>query len=270
MYNPHWIKNMPRWSAFAVSNRGSSHEVAEEPCQDHCIARQFGEAHILALSDGAGSCEHSSLGSRAACVGFIRRARDQIAPYLSNAAALDAYLEGSSRDDWRFAIEGAREHIERVAIKRTLDAQRAMACTLLGAVVGRSVAIVIQIGDGAWVAETESSRYRCVTWPENGEYGNETFFVTQEDWFEHLQFEIIPKSDELRALTGFSDGLERLCIDFSSRAPVEGFFRPLSKIRLAASRREFEKTLMFFLASERVAQKTDDDCSLVAVCREGI
>jgi hypothetical protein len=189
---------------------------------------------------------------------------------LSDAAALDAYLESSSRDDWRFAIEGARELIERVAIKRTLDAQRTMACTLLGAVVGRSVAIVIQIGDGAWVAEIESSRYRCVTWPENGEFANETFFVTQADWFEHLQFEMIPKSDELRTLTGFSDGMERLCIDFSSRTPVEGFFRPLANIRHATPRREFEKSLRFFLASGRVTQKTDDDCSLVAVCREGI
>lgn len=243
--------------------------ATDEPCQDHCIARRFGEASILALSDGAGSCQHSSLGARAACVGFVRRAKELLAPHLLDPAALDSFLEASSKDDWRFAVEGARELIERVAIQRKLDAPRTMACTLLGAVVGHSAAIVIQIGDGAWVSEVGPARFCCVTWPENGEFGNETFFVTQSDWLEHLQFERIPKSHGLRTLTGFSDGVERLCVDFCSRAPVEGFFRPLAKVRRSVSRRSFEDSLRIFLSSERVTQKTDDDCSVVAVCREG-
>lgn len=109
----------------------------------------------------------------------------------------------------------------------------------------------------------------CVTVPENGEYGNETYFITQSDWSDHLQVVRIPKLHGLRSLVGFSDGLERLCIDFPAFAPINGFFRPLFSLRRAAPRRDFQTALKEFLGSDRVRQKTEDDCSIVGVCREG-
>lgn len=261
---------MIQWLASAVSIQGTSHDISGDLCQDHSIARRFGEAYILVLSDGAGSCKYSRNGARAACIGFIRSARQLLNPYLSDAPALEDFLEGSTKDDWRFAVEGARELIERMAIHHGHDAHSEMACTLLAAVIGRDAAIVLQVGDGAWVSEREESQFSCETWPENGEYTNETFFVTQADWVEHMQFSVIRRSEGLRALVGFSDGVERLCIDFRTRAPVAGFFGPLSALRQTATRKNFETSLRSFLVSERVTAITDDDCSVVAVCRESI
>lgn len=249
--------------------KGTSHFVTGEPCQDYCIARRFGEAQILALSDGAGSCGLSGIGAQAACIGFVRSVRGLLAPYLSDPAALDSFLEQSTKRDWSFAIEGARELVERVAIKRGVDANRSMACTFLGAVLGRSAGIVLQIGDGAWVAEVGPGRFGCVTWPENGEFGNETFFLTQGQWREHLQFETIPKFHGLRSLMGFSDGVETLCLNRATLTPISSFFRRLCDIRRSGSQLEFERALGEFLQSSRVTEKSDDDCSIVGACREG-
>lgn len=258
-----------RWLASAVSVRGLSHIATGDPCQDHCIARKFGEAHILALADGAGSCNLSGIGSQAACVGFVLRSREMLEPYLSDPAALDSFLENSTESDWSFAIEGAREVVEKAAIKRGVDANRSMACTFLGAILGRSAGIVLQIGDGAWVAEVGPARFNCVTWPENGEFGNETYFLTQGDWRDHLQFKTIPKFHGLRSIMGFSDGVETLCLNLAARTPFDSFFRKLCSIRRSVSRREFESGLTAFLCSTRVTEKSDDDCSIVGACREG-
>lgn len=260
---------MQRWLASAVSVRGTSHFATGDPCQDHCIARRFGEAQILALADGAGSCRLSSVGAQSACVGFVRRTKELVAPYLSDPAALDSFLENSTELDWCFAVEGAREIVERAAIKRGVDANRSMACTFLGAVLGRSAGIVLQIGDGAWVAEVGPARFNCVTWPENGEFGNETFFLTQRDWRDHLQFRRIPKFHGLRSIMGISDGVETLSLNLAARTPFDSFFRKLCTIRRSVSRREFERGLEAFLRSPRVTEKSDDDCSIVGACREG-
>jgi hypothetical protein len=261
---------MRHWLASSVAVRGVSHLATGDPCQDYGIARSFGGVQILALADGAGSCEHSGIGARAACIGFVRNVRELIGPCRSEAAAVDAFLEESTETDWHFAVEGAREWVERTALKRGFDAQRSMACTFLGAVLGRSSAIVLQIGDGAWVAEVGAGCFGCVTWPENGEFGNETFFLTQTDWRDHFQFARIPVSHDLRSLTGFSDGVETLCLDQAAKVPIHGFFQRLATVRRSCGRREYEAALKQLLQSPRVTEKSDDDCSIVAVCREGL
>lgn len=244
--------------------------ATDSPCQDYSIARKVGNAHILVMSDGAGSCKQSRLGARNACLGFMHSAVKLLNQYLSEATALDEYLLKTTEKEWQMVIEGARARIMRTATQRHLDIHDDMACTLLGAVVGRSVAIVIQVGDGAWVAESGSSIFSCVTWPEHGEFENETFFVTHPDWRKHLQFEAIPKSHGMRSLYGFSDGVERLCLDFRRKIPVDGFFRPLNKLRVSTTRGIFEGAIWTLLGSERVSQLTNDDCSVVSICHESL
>lgn len=259
---------MNHWLASSISVRGTSHVASDEECQDYCIARRYGEAQILALSDGAGSCEYSQIGARAACIGFIRASKKMLNSQLLEGGSLDEFLENSTEDQWHLAIEGARKCIEIQATKKNVNSNVAMACTFLGAIVGRYAGVVLQVGDGAWVAEVESSIIGCVTVPKNGEYGNETFFITQSGWMDHIQFVRFQKSHGLRSLVGFSDGVERLCIDFPASVPNEGFFRPLFKIRRSAERQIFQNALGDFLRSERVTQQTEDDCSIVGVCRD--
>ena len=222
---------------------------------------------ILALSDGAGSCKLSHIGSRAACLGFIRGVKTVLRPNMEDPDTLSRFLSDSSKESWIPALDDAAQFVIATAEKRGVNPEESMACTLLGAIIGQSSAIVLQVGDGAWVAETESMGFHPVTWPEHGQYVNETYFITHAGYSEHVQFAIIPNDGLLRSLIGFSDGIERLCLDLSTKAAVDGFFRPLRSLFDRQSKIEFEKGFSRFLNSEQVTSRTDDDTSIIIASR---
>lgn len=256
-----------QWKVAAVAVKGFSHRKSDTPCQDYCLAHSARNFTILALSDGAGSCKLSHIGSKAACLGFIRGAKTLLRPYQNDPEALGKFLSESTEGSWFSVLDCAAQFVVAAAEKRNVNPEESMACTLLGAIIGRSCAIVIQVGDGAWVAETESSGFHPVTWPEHGQYVNQTYFITHAGYSEHLQFAIIPNDGLLRSLFGFSDGIERLCLDLSTKEAVDGFFRPLRSLFERQSKIEFEKGFSRFLNSERVTSLTDDDTSIIIASR---
>ncbi len=255
------------WKTALVIVKGTSHQKTDSPCQDYCITHRTKSFTILALSDGAGSCKLSHIGSRAACLGFIRGAKMLLRPYQDNSDALGSFLAESSEESWLTVLDCAAQFVVAAAEKRNVNPEESMACTLLGAIIGQSCAIVLQVGDGAWVAETESSGFHPVTWPEHGQYVNETYFITHAGYSEHLQFKVIPNDGLLRSLIGFSDGIERLCLDLSEKTAVDGFFRPLCSLFVRQTKAEFEKGFSGFLKSERVTSLTDDDTSIIIASR---
>jgi hypothetical protein len=262
------ISHKQIWQVSSVSVRGADHIKHDIPCQDYCKVYSYKGAQILSLSDGAGSCKQSHLGSRAACIGFIRGIKKIINEVVNCGICLEKFIAESDKEDWISAIICARESLEKIALEKSYSATKDMSCTLLGAVIYSDAAVVIQIGDGAWVAELNNSEFHCVTWPENGEYNNETYFLTELDWMDHIQINIIHPKDKILSLTGFSDGVERLCINFDQKKPVSGFFGNINNLRKSASRKNFENGLAQFLSSSRVTALTNDDCSIVSACRE--
>ena len=255
------------WKTALVTVKGTSHQKTDSPCQDYCVAHRTKNFTILALSDGAGSCKLSHIGSRAACLGFIRGTKTLLRSYQNDPDALGRFLSESSEDSWLTVLDCAAQFVVAAAEKRDTNPEESMACTLLGAIIGQSCAIVLQVGDGAWVAETESSGFHPVTWPEHGQYVNETYFITHAGYSEHLQFKVIPNNGLLRSLIGFSDGIERLCLDLSEKTAVGGFFRPLRSLFERQSKVEFEQGFSRFLKSERVTSLTDDDTSIIIASR---
>ena len=255
------------WNTALVTVKGKSHQGTGAPCQDYCVAHRTRNVAILALSDGAGSCNLSHIGSRAACLGFIKGARTLLHPYQNDPEALGRFLEESSEDSWLPVMDCAAQFVIAAAEKRGVNPEESMACTLLGAIITQSYAIVLQVGDGAWVAETESSGFHPVTWPEHGEFVNQTYFITHASYTEHLQFKVIPNNGLLRSLIGFSDGIERLCLDLTTKTAVDGFFRPLRNLFEGQSKTDFEAGFSRFLNSERVTSLTDDDKSIIIASR---
>src|SRR2546428_234819 len=64
------------WKLLYGSVAGTSHERRSESCQDYALGRivfdSDREVLVVACSDGAGSCPHSSLGAKLACMHFVR------------------------------------------------------------------------------------------------------------------------------------------------------------------------------------------------------
>jgi hypothetical protein len=127
----------------------------------------------------------------------------------------------------------------------------------------------LQIGDGVVVvADSEEQVYGHVFWPDRGEYANTTHFVTQDEALEHLRFASVRR--EIVEVALLTDGLQSIALNYQQQTAHQPFFGGLfAPLRTAEEgwSSELSKSLMEFLSSPRVNEKTDDDKTLVLACR---
>ncbi len=144
---------------------------------------------------------------------------------------------------------------------------RDFACTFLGAVVTDGAALLFQVGDGAVVFDGDAGLEAAV-WPMVGEYANTTYFVSDEDALNRLCVRTVNRRISRLAL--FTDGVQRIALNFAAKAPHEPFFAPLFAVLDSASEDQAEAldlALAQFLASAEVNASTDDDKTLVLATR---
>jgi hypothetical protein len=256
----------PAWRHAAASVLGTAHVKLGLPCQDahRCSVQQSagGEPVLIAVvCDGAGSAARAEDGSRLAS----RLAHDEIAAALAGGSGVRGITRGWV-EDWLI-----RFHAEIAELARAEERQsRDFACTLLAAVVGSDCAVFFQIGDGVIVVAEDEDAYRWIFWPDTGEYENVTFFATEPDACNHLQFELAERRiDEVAVL---SDGLQRLALHYQSRTAHAAFFKPMLAVLREASEDALEPLstqLEAYLSSPAVNERTDDDKTLVLASRRG-
>lgn len=247
------------WQIIGARAVGTSHTASGAPCQDREAFRVVddadgGEVAIAVVCDGAGSARFSDAGAELVSEAF----RGLAAAFASNEGVSN--LTKAHVAQW---LEDVRSRIVARAQAEAASA-RDYACTLVSVIATADQTVCAQVGDGA-VVVNERDGWRVPLWPENGEYANQTFFVSQEDARDHLQFARFgPVSD----FVVFSDGLQRLALDEALRAPHTAFFGPLvATVRSAEAVDATRDALEDFLRSERVNGKTDDDKSIVIGCR---
>lgn len=262
------------WRRVGASVIGSSHGSSGTPCQDaHAcgIARdEDGPVLVVVVGDGAGSSARSDVGSRTACDAALAAIQQTVARRAHVGTITTTDVEG-----WMLAAQGA------VAARAEADGAplRDYRTTLLLAVIGRRHAAYAQVGDGAIVAgeHTDSDTPRSartgmayipVFWPDNGEYANTTYFVTDPESLTHLQIAVrVPAPD---AVALMSDGLQMLALslrDRSAHAPFfDGMFGSVQSA-VPAALPALGSGLGQFLASPAVVARTDDDKTLVLAHR---
>ena len=240
------------WKLVYGSVRGTSHVQSGQPCQDHCAGRVVGTTIVAACSDGAGSADLSHLGSRCAVDRFIEEATGSIGLAAPDREAVVNWVEAV-----RTSV------LEEAAAQGVLPRQ--LACTFLGAIAGDDWTAFVQIGDGVIVFNGETA-YELAFWPENGEYANTTRFLTDEDYRAHLRIEVVPRPVQEIAL--LTDGLQMLALDFA-QAQVHGpFFTPLFRtVRNGPDEETLRDSLLEFLDSRRINDRTDDDKTLLLAAR---
>lgn len=247
-----------RWKVAASSVTGSSHKDRGEPGQDTSRAGSVRiadcEYFIGLVADGAGSTAHGGRGAEIACETAFLSIIDILRQNGDLSGVTDDLIRGwitVSRD--AIAAEALREG------RRLKD----YACTLLGAVTSREHALFFQIGDGAIVIRA-GEEYQAVFWPEQGEYANTTFFVSDESCLERLKISHHGSSPEEVAL--FTDGLQNLVLSFSQKKAHAGFFRPLFEALRqdpGTGFADFDGQLNRFLLRDDISARSDDDRTLV-------
>lgn len=252
------------WQVVGVSATGFDHHVDGKPCQDaHAFEVTPSGWLVGAVSDGAGSAPRSEFGARTFCSGVVR--------YL--VTRLEG-LEPSKRlrltdTDGRVWVEDAIDML-RTSLRnlKENDSERLdqFHTTLLGVIAGPEGGIFFHVGDGAcFAARSDDLSKSVVSEPENGQYSNETYFVTQENWREHLRLSLFGPEYDLIAL--MTDGVTPFAMTQGVRGPFPGFFEPLSHYLESNSREEGERAINTYFQDDRVRAITGDDKTLIWAIR---
>ncbi|MBB3978617.1 hypothetical protein GGQ64_003852 [Rhizobium azooxidifex] len=251
------------WRWAGARSKGTSHERTGSPCQDYGCANEVdspvGPVFIGVVSDGAGSAAHADVGSKIASTTLVRMAR-----------AFLRHLPRSSVQEetaWEW-LDAVRDRInfeaERVGIR-----PRDFAATIVAILADDSGATIIHVGDGAVaINAVGSDEWTVPSWPYQGEYASTTSFVT-DDPQPRLDFVVVDAP--VAALAIFSDGIERMVLDFANRTPHAPFFnrmlKPITALTNPGRDIELSKALQSYLSSPAVCERTDDDKTLILGAR---
>jgi len=219
------------------------------------------EVLVAVASDGAGTATLAQLGSRLACDLFVDEVKANVEGGNTRALLSDNFIA-----DWigkfrRIAVGWSRADSARI---------QDFACTLLAAVVWSDRMVYFQIGDGAIVVSRrdEPDRYLVVCWPQQGEYANTTNFLTDADATEKVVREA--RSGSIDEVAVFTDGMQRLALDYRAQSAHGPFFAPLFawlRPRIGGYSRELSDSLAVYLNSEKINSRTDDDKTLILATR---
>jgi len=247
------------WKYAAASVIGTSHTASPTGvCQDahgFCYLEAT-DVFVGVVSDGAGSAPHSKTGAELSCRYVI--------DHLADSPSVDLFQESFARQ----IVSGIRKDLDALA-EREECRIRDFACTLLVAIVGPDSAAFWQLGDGAMCFRSAScDTFNYVFWPDKGDYANITYFVTDENAQAHLEFDIT--CERIEELAMFSDGLERLALDFTAGEAHSAFFHglfPHVRTLPDGCSDPLCSQIAQFLGSERVNKRTDDDKTLLLASR---
>jgi len=255
------------WRFALASIAGTSHVAAGRGCDDAAccgvIESPTGEEVLVAVaSDGAGSAELSSSGSKLITTVMF----ENIKAWLSHGGTIRDFARETMLD-W---LDDLRDQISNMAKADYAD-RRDYAATLLFAIVGREASAIGQLGDGAIVVSDGTADWSAVFWPQHGDYANQTHFVTDEKAHETLELTVLPRPVEDVVL--FTDGLERVLLDFAQqRAHPPVFSRMIGPLRRSIGRGQVEglsAQLAEYLKSRAITSHSNDDLTLVIATRGG-
>jgi hypothetical protein len=248
------------WRTISRSVRGQAHVADGLPCQDSSRVEVLGADSsgilVACVADGAGSAPRSHIGSRLVCQTIF----DCVSGYCERSGSI-GHLTLQVIQDW---CDSGLEVIGSEA-RESDRPVREFATTLCAAILGPSGSCFFQIGDGAIVLQS-GEVCGAVFWPDSGEYVNTTTFITSHDYREHLKFYATERNYSDVAL--FTDGIERLALQFDTLTPHLPFFTPLFQaLRTLENWQSLEAQLEVFLTSESVCNRSDDDKSLIIATR---
>ncbi|OIO94724.1 MAG: hypothetical protein AUJ96_28120 [Armatimonadetes bacterium CG2_30_66_41] len=143
---------------------------------------------------------------------------------------------------------------------------RQLATTLIVVAASPDMVAAAQVGDGAAVVRDADGNLFALTAPQQGEYLNETTFLISPDALDTAQVQTW--RGRVGGVAAFSDGLQMVALKMPEGAPHAPFFAPL--FRFAAQCEDgaaATEQLVSFLRSPRIAERTDDDRTLLLAAR---
>lgn len=264
---------------------GLSHIQMKKPCQDFCGYESLENGWGIAItSDGAGSAEHSEVGSRIVVERGIFHFKQKI---LTKNWIADNTLPTDA--EWTqvayYAFKSVYDDLKTAAEKKGMNLS-SLAATAIVLIHTPKGILVSHIGDGRAGYTNRNGCWQSIIVPHKGEEANQTIFITSDFWNipNHVMSGVIvPESRVIRdtasAFTLMSDGCESacwLCNRFNDKKqmycdpnePYDKFFTPIcnsieSMKNEQGDSDEMEKKWANYLLSEGKFAKEPDDKTMI-------
>lgn len=238
---------------FHYQVRGRGHVLDGRHGQDRSKFLSRGGVQALCLADGAGSAKQSGFGAQAlveeGCALFV-----------------DSFAQFIASDDGAWVkmniVQRLLGRLHVVAGRRGCDMKDLAATFLIVAASGDRF-VVAHVGDGV-IGYLKNGELRVVSRPDNGEFANQTSFVTSE----RAAAEMRLFRGSLEGVSGFvlmSDGTSSSLYDQRTGQLAPACARMVGLVGAAPSRTvknpEHKKQLRK-LVDTRIRNATKDDCSI--------
>ncbi len=164
--------------------RGTVHRLENVPCQDKTAFIKDDNYTCIALADGAGSRVHSHIGAKIAV--------DTICDYFKNNQSIEAFDKKELLD---------------LIVKKLMDNSCSfyeLSSTLIFVFISNDEAIIGHLGDGFAFGIFDND-IEVLSYPENGEEKNITYFTTDNNALDHLRTKRLKVEDAMGFLLT-SDG----------------------------------------------------------------
>ena len=244
------------WRIIAASVQGPAHLARNRPRED-AFAIQVAASHAIAvICDGAGS---ASL-ARAGAEGFSKSV-------LEALVAVATRREGFSEHEFRQAVVHGVEERRRLILDdgQQLEDHHA---TLIAVVAAADRTMIAHVGDGlAGVAPEGDWETAELSRPHNGEFSNETFFVTEEGWQERLRCSQVPGLQPNGAAVVLTDGAMPFVVGKDQVGLEPDFMRPVSRFLASEAVEAAAQALAGTLGSPDARRISSDDKTLVWIAR---
>ncbi|MFI4891269.1 MAG: PP2C family serine/threonine-protein phosphatase [Steroidobacterales bacterium] len=241
------------FSASATGKRNLEQGAAGQDAS-HCVVTD--DVLVAVVCDGAGSVREGRAGSQ-----FIAH---ELAEQLSGVLTAGSTTQDHSEQldaDIHGAVEAVRTRLAGLAESRQLELHD-FSCTLLGCVAWPGGGAFFHIGDGFGIWQ-EAGAQSVLSQPENGEYADETYFVTDENWKQHLRLTPLPEARPGCVIGLMSDGTAPFAVNRARSGFFAPFIDPIADFLRKATAPNGNEALRNLLESPRASEISPDDKTLL-------
>ena len=247
------------WRVFSASVTGTRNLEQGAHGQDASHSVMTEHLLVAVVCDGAGSVQEGRAGAEF----FARRLAELLPGSVPASNELPEALPPGERLEAivRSAIETVRMSLAAVAASRDLLLTD-YSCTLVGCVATPLGGCLFHIGDGFAIQQIGSGE--CIlSQPENGEFADETYFVTDHNWSDHLRFTVLPAPGTGCVIGLMSDGTAPFAVNRARSGFYPAFIDPIITFLRASTAPIGNSALKNLLESPRACEISADDKTLL-------
>ncbi len=243
-------------SGFSFALTGKKHLLENKPCQDFSKYAHNNSIQVIALADGAGCSNYSQIGSKITTEMVCKLILEKF-NYLIHLSTSEISSSIVTEIQVLLSSEADKQGLE----------VRDLSSTLLFAATDGDKLLYGHIGDGYIVRVVNNEPTEVLSYPDNGEYANQTYFITNPDAASLLKVNVVPMHRE-SIIYLLSDGPSAVLFQkkpFEISSVFQNIFKWISD---NSTEKAYEAILENF--KDSISVRTNDDCSLALMYSSSI